>query len=62
MWIGARIVIGRTADASRVQNQRAGWKSDYVRLVAMTAEDNTSVNISQPFLDDGRWCPDKPAF
>jgi hypothetical protein len=35
---------------------------DDVRLVAMTAEDNTGMSISQPFLDDGRWCPDKPAL
>ena len=62
MRIGARIVISRAADASRVQNQRAGWQLDQVPLVAMTAEDNTSVNISQPSLDNGQWCPNKPVF
>ena len=60
MWIGARIVIGRTADASRVQNQGASWQVDQVLLVTVTTEDNTGVNISQSLLDSGQWCPNKP--
>ena len=60
MWIGARIVISRAADTSRVQNQGASWQLDQVLLVTVTAEDNTGLNISQPFLDDGQWCPNKP--
>ena len=62
MWIGTRIVISRAADASRVQNQRAGWQLDQVLLVTVTAEDNTSVNISQSFPDSGQWCSNKSVF
>jgi hypothetical protein len=62
MWIGARIIIGGTADISRVQNQRAGWQLDQVLLVTVTTEDNTGANVSQSLLDDGQWCPDKPVL
>jgi len=44
----------------RGSEPRASSQLDQVLLVTVTAEDNAGGNISQPFLDDGQWCPNKP--
>jgi hypothetical protein len=61
-WFGTRIVIGRAADAPRIQNQSAIRPLDQVLLVAVPAQDHTSLNVAQPFRDLGRMCSRQPMF
>ena len=62
MRIGTWIVIGRAADATWIQNHGAVRQLDQVLLVAVAAQNHTSLNVAQPFPDRGRMCSHQPMF
>ena len=62
MRIAAGIVIGRAADAAWTQDHRAIRQLEQVLLMAVPAQNHTSLNISQSLPDRGCMCSHKLAF
>ena len=62
MRIVTRIIVGWAADAPWIQEQRPAWEFYQVRLVTVPAQNHTSVNVAQPFLDRGWMCSFQPPF